>query len=210
MPTLPFITPDLLMSDSVAVVGSSDNLLGNGFGSEIDSFTDVVRFNQAPIDGYEIDVGSKTSMRMIGNSVLLCAPGIPDGNRMFVTTLRNLRICHHGNWFDNLTHNRDHYPYLHESNELFFFHYKQMELYFSMPPTDPPIFTSGLRMVHSLIAAGIVPCLFGFNFDDAAVRKHYWSDVTVLDYQIHDFVDEAKILLRLAEEGKIIIRVVAK
>ena len=50
MKYLPFIHPQLKMSDSVAVVGSAATLLDNEYGPEINQFEEVVRFNRAPKD----------------------------------------------------------------------------------------------------------------------------------------------------------------
>lgn len=51
--------------DTVAVVGNSGHLNGAGHGPEIDACDHVVRFNAAPTDGYEADVGRRTSLRVI-------------------------------------------------------------------------------------------------------------------------------------------------
>lgn len=48
-----------------AVVGSSGVLTNKGLGPEIDRHDIVIRFNLAPILGYESDVGSRTDIRMI-------------------------------------------------------------------------------------------------------------------------------------------------
>ena len=49
-----------------AVVGSAWHLEGSGFGSEIDKHDEVVRINDAPVHGYEEDVGSRTTKRVFG------------------------------------------------------------------------------------------------------------------------------------------------
>ena len=48
-----------------AVVGSSGALLHDRLGAEIDSHDVVVRFNDAPTDGYEPIVGGKSSIRLL-------------------------------------------------------------------------------------------------------------------------------------------------
>jgi beta-galactoside alpha-2,3-sialyltransferase (sialyltransferase 4A) len=44
-----------------AVIGPSRNLLGSGYGNLIDAHDVVIRMNRAPRDGFETDVGSKTT-----------------------------------------------------------------------------------------------------------------------------------------------------
>ena len=51
--------------DSCGIVTNSYALIGSGLGSHIDSNDFVIRFNHAPTKGYEVDVGSKTSLKLI-------------------------------------------------------------------------------------------------------------------------------------------------
>ena len=51
--------------DTCGIVTNSYALIGSGLGSHIDSNDFVIRFNHAPTKGYEIDVGSKTSLKLI-------------------------------------------------------------------------------------------------------------------------------------------------
>jgi len=55
---------------SCAVVGSGGRLLGAKLGTEIDSHAFVVRHNNAPTEGYERDVGSKTSLMVQSSGAL--------------------------------------------------------------------------------------------------------------------------------------------
>ncbi|XP_038078584.1 CMP-N-acetylneuraminate-poly-alpha-2,8-sialyltransferase-like isoform X2 [Patiria miniata] len=53
---------------SCSVVGSSGILRGSGCGKEIDRSQYVVRFNVAPVEGFEADVGSKTNFTTLNPS----------------------------------------------------------------------------------------------------------------------------------------------
>eukprot|EP00951_Prasinocladus_malaysianus_P010247 scaffold75120_cov39-Prasinocladus_malaysianus.AAC.1 len=54
-------------SESCAAVGSGGSLSGSGQGREIDAHDMVLRVNEAPVDGYQRDVGRHTGMRLINN-----------------------------------------------------------------------------------------------------------------------------------------------
>ncbi|XP_029314424.1 beta-galactoside alpha-2,6-sialyltransferase 2 [Cottoperca gobio] len=53
-----------------AVVTSAGAILRSGLGKEIDNHDAVLRFNAAPTDGYERDVGNKTTIRIINSQIL--------------------------------------------------------------------------------------------------------------------------------------------
>ncbi|XP_077985214.1 beta-galactoside alpha-2,6-sialyltransferase 1-like, partial [Glandiceps talaboti] len=56
--------------NTCAVVMNSDALRDSNMGRDIDSHDAVLRFNVAPIKGFEEDVGSKTTIRIANNQVL--------------------------------------------------------------------------------------------------------------------------------------------
>lgn len=51
-----------------ALVSSSGQMLGTGAGEEIDQIGCVIRMNNAPTKGYEKDVGSRTSLRVVSHT----------------------------------------------------------------------------------------------------------------------------------------------
>ncbi|KAF7659197.1 hypothetical protein LDENG_00001770 [Lucifuga dentata] len=53
-----------------AVVTSAGAILRSGLGKEIDTHNAVLRFNAAPTEGYEKDVGNKTTIRIINSQIL--------------------------------------------------------------------------------------------------------------------------------------------
>ncbi|CAK6959229.1 beta-galactoside alpha-2%2C6-sialyltransferase 2 [Scomber scombrus] len=54
-----------------AVVTSAGAILHSGLGKEIDSHDAVLRFNSAPTEGYDRDVGNKTTIRIINSQILV-------------------------------------------------------------------------------------------------------------------------------------------
>lgn len=51
------------------IVSSAGSMAGSGLGDFIDSHDIVMRFNHAPTAGYETDVGSKTTIRIVNSQV---------------------------------------------------------------------------------------------------------------------------------------------
>uniref|UniRef100_A0A4W6D7E0 ST6 N-acetylgalactosaminide alpha-2,6-sialyltransferase 4 n=1 Tax=Lates calcarifer TaxID=8187 RepID=A0A4W6D7E0_LATCA len=51
-----------------ALVSSSGQMIGAGAGEEIDKIRCVIRMNNAPTQGYERDVGNRTSVRVVSHT----------------------------------------------------------------------------------------------------------------------------------------------
>lgn len=63
-----FFQPFQLHCDTCSLVTSSGQLLGKSAGKDIDSAECVIRMNDAPIRGFEKDVGRRTTVRVVGHS----------------------------------------------------------------------------------------------------------------------------------------------
>ena len=61
----------LIYFSGVQVVSSAGSLLGSGLGNFIDSHDLVLRFNNAPTEHHEQDVGRKTSIRIVNSQVII-------------------------------------------------------------------------------------------------------------------------------------------
>nr|KAF6315453.1 ST6 N-acetylgalactosaminide alpha-2,6-sialyltransferase 4 [Myotis myotis] len=55
---------------SCAVVSSSGQMLGSGLGTQIDGAECVLRMNQAPTVGFEVDVGQRSTLRVISHTTV--------------------------------------------------------------------------------------------------------------------------------------------
>lgn len=63
------VNPNLFLSSSTALIGSSAKLINSDLGKYIDSFENVVRFNRAVTKNFENSVGEKTTLRVVNNHV---------------------------------------------------------------------------------------------------------------------------------------------
>ena len=60
-----------LSCSKCAIISSSGHLINASAGAEIDSTPCIFRMNNAPVKGFEKDVGSRTTVRSIGHVNLI-------------------------------------------------------------------------------------------------------------------------------------------
>ena len=89
--------------DNIAVIFSSAKLLKYEYGQEIDSFSNILRFNMAPIVGYEKNVGTKTTHRLLNDKARYkekdekCLIAESMGNFFIKHVMRDFSISQHPN-----------------------------------------------------------------------------------------------------------------
>jgi len=86
-----FFRPKKELNNNCIIVGSSSIVLNKEYGSEIDNFQEVIRFNRAPVKNFEKYVGSKTTFRIINNNVFLNQPGFEKENLHETFFAKNLK-----------------------------------------------------------------------------------------------------------------------
>jgi len=204
--TLPFIAPELKISENVAIVGSAGKLRNSSNGNLIDQFEDVVRFNRAPVKGYESDVGSKTTLRVANNHVFNNNDSDPtiwtSQPRYFIKNLRNTRILYfapdYAPWFDKDDN-------IHSSIDAYVFNYAatgDMKKVISYQ-SDRNL-TVGMGFITLCLLAGIKPHLFGFSINSLDPRDHYWEKRPEAS-KTHSVSEEKKILTQLNDANIITV-----
>ncbi len=203
---LVYVEPNLKLKDSVIIVGSSGNLCNTNMGEEIDSYSEIIRFNRAPTETFEESVGSKTTLRITNNHVFdninIKSHGYTNQPHNFIKNLRNNKILYIGP--DIGPWNRKH-KNSHSSNELFLFRYdtvneikKRLLIDFSGQ------LTVGAITIALCVLSDIRPVLVGFDLAPGK-RTHYWEQRPPKASKVHNTTAEQTWLKHLEKENKIYI-----
>ncbi|CAN0169824.1 unnamed protein product [Lampetra planeri] len=75
-----------------AVVSSAGAMLGSGLGREIDAHDAVLRFNAAPTEHFENDVGTKTTIRLVNSQARAAILARPQNNFSRSTLYRDVAL----------------------------------------------------------------------------------------------------------------------
>lgn len=202
-PTLAHVSKSALPTavSSCSVVGNSGNLLGSGYGEKIDANDWVIRINEAPTEGYETDVGSKTTHHFIQtySAANIKASGRdfrPDVDMLFVIFTEEQK-----RWFD--AHRRstlagipdDKLRILHPA---FFHSVDRWWLAVSSPSTG--ILAIALAMRHCKKVE-----VFGFGANADGHWDHYFNPRQARPVTVHSVDRESDIRQCLASAQRITV-----
>ena len=200
---------EISLSKSLAIVGSSGNLLNHENGNKIDGFQNIVRFNRAEVDGYENFVGSKTTLRCVNYPVFICSESgkelWPNHDPFFVKKMTKGNILflapssYRNKKYENMKKKLD------SSVNVFNVEYeeaeKKMKSEFNIKESKP--FSVGMFFILLSVLSDITPNLFGFDITVEIDRSHYWSK-RPKPSGVHNFNSEVKLLQKLINEKKVI------
>ena len=179
-----FIYPRLILNKSIAIVLSSEILLDNKNGYIIDQFSEIIRFNRAPVSGYEKYVGKKTTLRVL-NYHTFTNKEFPGYNKNFIPSLKNQRILVTGT--NNIEIESSEFKgnafkdneYFYSNTKRFkniypFFLYKKIIFEKIYEYSLKYEYSVGFFFINLCIANGIKPKIFGFE-ENINKRSHYYN-----------------------------------
>jgi hypothetical protein len=167
----------LEINGSVAVVGNSDLLAGNQYGSEIDSQDNVFRFNLASLDEeYHASTGSRADFYLLSQNITTLRYPHPEPlQSRFNNICRNsIVICYPGHE-KNIQKYQKPYLLTHDVTQV----NQLIEQVLGhpaveFPPKNHP--RNGVKLVIALVAAGIKPTLYGFDMETRPAPNHYYDE----------------------------------
>jgi len=183
--------------DNLAIVGSSARLLNSKHGKLIDSFTDVVRFNRAPTQGYEQHVGSKTTI-LVANNHVFCNQkhngwkphgSIPPAS--FIRSQRDMDIIHLGPpecWSRRRRH-------VHVSCCSFLANYGHIRSSLTNIVKGQP--SCGFAFLWICLESGLKPSIFGYGIGEENYGQYYDKNAI----SSHEMKSERTKIKEWIEEG---------
>ena len=197
-----YVSPDLYISENVAIVAS-------GFYPDtIVSFIDVIRFNRSPVEGYEVSVGEKTTLRVTNQHVFANIPHETVENWTakgqpadFVKNLRNTKVLMIGPQ-NNGEEWKSRDKNIHDSCEAYLADYSSVVHICDIHGKSHRRPSIGFGIIHLCIISGIIPSLFGFGLDDE-FAQHYWEDKGT--HMSHHYKHERAAIRKLQEKGMVIV-----
>jgi hypothetical protein len=197
-----------LNAGNVAIVGSSGGLTGTAYGSVIDTHDTVVRFNAAPTEGFEKDVGSETDMRFMnvamqrGHSLA----HVTNTPKRYIRQVRSQGLVLK---YSGKSIQRRAQEAIHESCDVYKITkyrkaYYKHSLRWALGPdfnTNFGGFSSGLNALLLFLPHADQISLFGFGFYQEDLKNlHYWEDFEADVRGPHNYEREKTIVQKLVDQ----------
>ncbi|XP_037738171.1 CMP-N-acetylneuraminate-beta-galactosamide-alpha-2,3-sialyltransferase 4 isoform X5 [Chelonia mydas] len=205
-----------------AVVGNGHRLRNSSMGEAINKYDVVIRLNNAPVHGYEADVGSKTTMRLFypesahfnprrennPDTLLVLVPFKPMDFQWLETILNDKKRVRKGFWKQppliwdaNPEQVRILNPYFMEITAA-----KLLNLSMKQPRKIKQKPTTGLLAITLALHFCDLVHIAGFGYPDSANKKqtiHYYEQITLKSMAAseHNVSHEALAIKRMLELG---------
>ncbi|OVA03579.1 Glycosyl transferase [Macleaya cordata] len=206
---------------SCAVVGNSGILLKTEYGDLIDNHEIVIRLNNARTNGYQKNVGSKTSISFVNSNILhLCARREscfchPYGEKVPIV----MYICQAMHLMDYTICNSSHKAPLLYTDARFDVLCARIVKYYSLklfveetgkspeewaPAHDGSLFHYSSGMQAVMLALGICDKVSIFGFGKSTVAKHHYHTNQKAELHLHDYEAEYSFYRDLVEQPEVI------
>ncbi|XP_073177224.1 CMP-N-acetylneuraminate-beta-galactosamide-alpha-2,3-sialyltransferase 4 isoform X2 [Lepidochelys kempii] len=205
-----------------AVVGNGHRLRNSSMGEAINKYDVVIRLNNAPVHGYEVDVGSKTTMRLFypesahfnprrennPDTLLVLVPFKPMDFQWLETILNDKKRVRKGFWKQppliwdaNPEQVRILNPYFMEITAA-----KLLNLSMKQPRKIKQKPTTGLLAITLALHFCDLVHIAGFGYPNSANKKqtiHYYEQITLKSMAAseHNVSHEALAIKRMLELG---------
>ncbi|XP_039140692.1 sialyltransferase-like protein 1 isoform X1 [Dioscorea cayenensis subsp. rotundata] len=206
---------------SCAVVGNSGILLKSDHGTLIDSHDLVIRLNNARIEGYQRNVGSKTGLSFVNSNILhLCARRVgcfchPYGDTVPII----MYICQPAHLLDYTVCNSSHKAPLLITDPRFDLLCGRIVKYYSLKlfveetgkapeewakTHDQKLFHYSSGMQAIMLAVGVCDQVSVFGFGKATDAKHHYHTNQKAELDLHDYKAEYVLYQDLVERPQVI------
>lgn len=206
---------------SCAVVGNSGILLKTEYGQFIDSHEAVIRLNNARIQGYSQNVGSKTTLSFVNSNILhLCARREGCFCHPYGTNVAMIMyICQPIHFLDHLTCSKSHTAPLLITDSRFDVLCARLVKYYSMKRFveetkkvpeewgkyhDEKAFHYSSGMQAVILAIGMCKKVSVFGFGKSNEAKHHYHTNQKAELDLHDYGAEYALYSDLVEHPEVV------
>lgn len=191
---------DWIKGKKIAIVGNSGVELGKGKGKEIDSHDVIVRFNNYPLTGHEIDYGSKTDVWIRGGNNEVEDRNIANIHSMiyepdFKHTIMNRTVI------DIVCRNLSTYP-----QKVFYWDYEmKMKFRKESKISNPSSGCFAIWYIYQVLGTLEGVDIYGFGFMGEKVDvAHYYDNLCKIS-EYHDVLGEKEFICELYRKSGISI-----